>query len=113
MTITVTNKSNGFVQTVVTGNEGNFRAVALQPAPYEIDGRTGWFRTVKREAVLVIGAEATVDFKLGIASLTETLTVSGQSPLVEVTKSQPSSVISGDQLKSMPSCRATFRSWRN
>ena len=109
VTITVTNKSNGFVQTVVTGNEGNFRAVALQPAPYEIRAELSGFATVRREAVLVIGAEATVDFKLGIASLTETLTVSGQSPLVEVTKSQPSSVISGDQLKTMPVLSRNFQ----
>jgi hypothetical protein len=64
---------------------------------------------VRREAVLVIGADATVDFKLGIASLTETLTVSAQSPLIEVTKSQPSSVISGDQLKSMPVLSRNFQ----
>ena len=36
VTVTITNKSNGAVQTQVTGSEGNFRAVALQPAPYEI-----------------------------------------------------------------------------
>jgi carboxypeptidase family protein len=33
VTVTVTNKANGATQTFVTGPEGNYRAVALQPGP--------------------------------------------------------------------------------
>src|SRR4051812_15465717 len=36
VTVTVTNKSNGAFQTFVTGPEGNYRAVAVQPGPYTI-----------------------------------------------------------------------------
>src|SRR4030095_2662014 len=43
VTITVANKSNGVTQTLVTGADGRFRAVALQPAPYEITGGLGGF----------------------------------------------------------------------
>ena len=39
---------------------------------------------------------------MGVAALTESITVRGESPLVEVTKSQPSSVIVGEQLATLP-----------
>ena len=52
VTMTVTNTSNGFVQTFVTGDRGNYRAVALQPAPYEIraelTGFAGGRRTLEK-----------------------------------------------------------------
>src|SRR4051794_28936911 len=35
-TVTVTNRTNGTSQVVTTGERGNYRAVALQPAPYTI-----------------------------------------------------------------------------
>src|SRR5262245_45170452 len=47
VTITVTNRSNGVMQTFVTGERGNYRAVALQPAPYEIRAELSGFAPIK------------------------------------------------------------------
>ena len=69
VTVTITNKNNGAVQTLVTGTEGNFRAVALQPAPYEINAELSGFATVKRERHAHRRRRLTVDLKLGVASL--------------------------------------------
>lgn len=102
VTIMITNKANGRQQTLVTEAEGNYRAVALQPAPYEIIAELPGFTSIKKEITLVVGADATVDFKLGVAALAESVTVVGESPLVEVTKSQPSSVIVGEQVAALP-----------
>ncbi|MBI1874161.1 MAG: TonB-dependent receptor [Acidobacteria bacterium] len=102
VTVTIVNKANGSQQTMVTGPEGNYRAVALQPATYVMSAELSGFASVKREVTLVVGADATVDFKLGVAALAESLTVIGEAPLVEVTKSQPSSVIVGDQVSALP-----------
>jgi hypothetical protein len=109
VTITLTNKSNGFVETVVTGDRGNYRAVALQPAPYEIRAELTGFATVTRQVVLTVGADATVDIKLGIAAVAENVTVSGESPLVEVNKSQPSSVITSQQIDNLPVLARNFQ----
>ena len=102
VTITITNRNNGTSQVFVTGAEGNYRAVNLQPAPYEITAELSGFAPVKRAITLLVGSDATLDLKLGVATLAETVTVSGQAPLVEVAKSQPSSVIVGEQLASLP-----------
>jgi hypothetical protein len=102
VTITITNKNNGAVQTLVTGPEGNYRAVNLQPAPYDVVAELSGFATARKSITLLVGTDGTVDFLLGVATLTESITVRGESPLVEVTKSQPSSVIVGEQLSTLP-----------
>src|SRR5688572_27372546 len=102
VTVTIVNKNNGTSQVLVTGPEGNYRAVNLQPAPYDITAELPGFATKKASTTLFVGANATLDFTLGVASLSENVTVVGESPLVEVAKAQPSSVIVGEQLAALP-----------
>src|SRR5262245_49461736 len=108
VTITVTNKANGVSQTLVTGPEGRYRAVSLQPAPYEVTAELAGFGAIKRAFTLFVGTDATVDFRMSVASLTENVTVAAQSPLVEVTKSQPSSVVEASQLLTLPTITRNF-----
>jgi hypothetical protein len=75
------------------GDDGRYRAVSLQPGPYEVAAELTGFGTVRRSLVLVVGAEAELDVNLSVGALSESVTVVGESPLVEVAKSQPSSVI--------------------
>ena len=93
VTVTITNKNNGAQQTVVTSGEGSYRAVSLQPAPYVIKAELSGFGTATREMVITIGASATLDLKLGVATLEESITVTAQTPIIEVAKAAPSSTI--------------------
>jgi hypothetical protein len=102
VTVTIVNKNNGASQVIVTGPEGNYRAVNLQPAPYEVSAELSGFATMKKAITLFVGADSTLNFTLGVATLSESVTVVGESPLVEVAKSQPSSVIVGEQLAALP-----------
>jgi len=108
VTVTVTNTATGRAQTVVTGEDGRYRVVALQPGPYEVTAELQGFGTVRRQVVLPVGADATVDVQLGVAALAETVTVVGEAPLVEVAKSQPSSVVTGEQLEALPVLNRNF-----
>jgi outer membrane receptor protein involved in Fe transport len=108
VTVTVTNTATGRAQTLVTGEDGRYRAVALQPGPYEVAAELQGFGAVRREIVLVVGADAALDMGLGLASVTESVTVVGETPLVEVAKSQPSSVVTGEQLESLPVLNRNF-----
>jgi hypothetical protein len=102
VTVTITNTATGRAQALVTGPDGRYRAVALQPGPYEVACELQGFATVRRAVTLVVGADATLDLTLGVASLAETINVVGEAPLVEATRSQPSSVITGAQLQALP-----------
>jgi hypothetical protein len=101
-TVTVLNAGTGASQTLVTGPTGNYLAVNLQPGSYQITVELSGFATVKKAITLNVGVETTLDFSLGVGALTENVTVSGQSPLVEVATATPLSVVNGDQLASLP-----------
>ncbi|MBI3403275.1 MAG: TonB-dependent receptor [Acidobacteria bacterium] len=107
-TVTVTNKANGTSQVLTTGERGNYRAVALPPAPYTIAVELSGFAAQKRDIVLTIGSDLQIDMKLGISALAESLTVVAQTPLVEVAKSQPSSVVVADQVAALPVLQRNF-----
>jgi hypothetical protein len=102
VSVTITNTSNGATQTLVTGPEGSYRAVALSPAPYEIKLELAGFTTQTRTVTLTVGADARVDFKLTLANVQENVTVSGESPLVETARSEPTSVVLADQIETLP-----------
>jgi outer membrane receptor protein involved in Fe transport len=102
VTVTIRNTATGAQQTFVTEANGNYRVVALQPGRYEISAELAGFATVKRELVLTIGADVAVDLKMGVAALQETITVSGDAPLIEVTRAAPSSVIVDEQIRALP-----------
>jgi hypothetical protein len=108
VTVTITNKANGSQQTVVTNSEGSYRIVSLQPAPYQVKAELAGFGTSAREIVLTIGDNATVDFRLGIAALEESITVTGQSPLIEVARAAPSSTIVETQIRALPVLERNF-----
>jgi hypothetical protein len=102
VTVTITNIATGRAQSLVTSTDGRYRAVALTPGPYEVAAELQGFGTLKRAITLVVGAEAELDLTLSVATLAETVTVVGEAPLIEVAKSQPSSIITGAQLQALP-----------
>ena len=108
VSVTVTNTANGRSQTVVTGGDGRYRAVQLQPGPYLVSAELQGFSTSRRNVVLVVGSDAELNISLGVAAVNENVTVTGEAPLVEVAKSQPSSVISATQLETLPVLSRNF-----
>src|SRR3954468_4952658 len=108
--VTITNVSTNVTQTLQTGAEGNYRAVNLQPAPYEVTVEVSGFGTVKKSVLVQVGSDLTVDFALKVGDVAETLTVTAEaSPLlIEISKSQPSSVVSDEQVSALPNLSRNF-----
>ena len=110
VTVTITNTATGRQQVLVTDEEGRYRAVALQPGPYEVTAELTGFGTAKRGVTLVVGGDLRADLELGVATLQETVTVSGAAPLIEATKSAPSTTIVSDQIQALPVLERNFLS---
>jgi hypothetical protein len=102
VTVTITNTANGTNQVLITGADGNYRAIGLSPAPYQVNVQLSGFAPQTRTLTLTVGADAKVDFKLKVAALQETVTVSGEVPLVETARSEPTSVVLADQIAALP-----------
>ena len=72
------------VRTVVTDGEGQYKIVDLRPGTYTVTFTLAGFSTVKRDGIeLSAGFTATINAELRVGSLEETITVSGQSPMVD------------------------------
>ena len=111
VTVTIRNTATGREQVLVTDAEGRYRAVALQPGPYEVVAELTGFGTAKRAVVtLVVGGDVRADLEMGVATLQETVTVSGTAALIEVTKSAPSTTIVSDQIQALPVLERNFLS---
>jgi hypothetical protein len=93
-------------RTAITDGTGQYRIVALPPGPYTVTFTLGGFSTVRREGVEVTGTfTATVDADLRVGSVEETVTVSGETPLVDVQSATQQRVISDEVVEAIPSGR--------
>ena len=106
VTITVTSPSMQGARTTVTGEEGDYRFPAVPPGDYKITYELSGFGTVIREGIRVgLGFTATVNVDLKVASLEETVTVTGDSPVVDVTSTATASAFDYERLASLPNAR--------
>ena len=93
-------------RSVVSDGSGLYRVVDLRPGTYVITFTLPGFSTVRREGIeLVANFTATVNADLRIGGVEETITVSGQSPVVDVQNTSARNIISRDVLDSVPTGR--------
>src|SRR5258705_11845068 len=101
--VTVRNVDTGLTRSVPTGPDGAFRFPALPVGPYEIRAELSGFRTSVRTAVrLQVGQEAVIDMVLALGSIQQTVTVTGEAPLVETTTSALGAVVTAEEIASLP-----------
>jgi len=94
------------VRTVVTDASGQYRIVDLRPGSYTVTFSLQGFGTVKREGIELSGNfVATVNGDLKVGSLEETITVTGESPIVDVQSTRTQSIIDKDVIAAIPSSR--------
>jgi hypothetical protein len=107
-TITITNSSNGRTQILVSGALGEYRAVALQPAPYRIAAELSGFAHAEQDVTLTVGSDASLDFHLALAGIRESITVAAPTLSFDVAQSQPSSVVTREQIRVLPELGRSF-----
>jgi hypothetical protein len=95
------------VRSVVTDGTGQYRIVSLPPGTYTVTVSLQGFNTVRREGIQLEGTlTATVDIDLRVGALEETVTVLGESPIVDVQSARRQMVIDGDVLQQIPTSRS-------
>src|SRR5262249_31148788 len=76
----------GGQRTLVTDEKGNYRAGLLPPGVYSVKYELPGFKTLVREGIQVsAGFTATLNIQLEVATVAETITVQGDSPIVDTT----------------------------
>ena len=93
-------------RTVVTDSNGRYQIVDLRPGTYTVTFTLTGFNTFKRDGVVLAGASAnTVDADLRVGSLEETITVTGEAPVVDTHSLTKQQVLSSDVVDALPSAR--------
>src|SRR5215467_4053817 len=96
------------VRTVVTDGTGQFRIVSLRPGTYTVTFSLNGFSTVKREGLDVkVGLITIANADLKVGTVEETITVTGETPVVDVQSAKRQQTLSDEVLASIPTTRAS------
>jgi hypothetical protein len=91
----------------VTDDTGQYRITDLPPGTYKITFTLPGFATVIREGVeLTGGGVMTIGAEMRVGELQETITVTGESPVVDVQTARQQTVIDGDIVRALPASRS-------
>ena len=91
------------VRSVVTDDRGLYRIVDLRPGPYTVTFTLPGFTTFRRTGIdLRAEFTATVDAELAVGALEETITVSGEAPLVDTRSSRAQTQYDAETLQALP-----------
>jgi hypothetical protein len=94
------------VRSVVSDDTGQYRIVDLRPGTYTVTFTLPGFSTVRREGIELTGDfVATVNGDLRVGNLEETITVTGESPIVDVQSARVQTIVDKDVLTAIPSSR--------
>jgi len=109
VTITAKNTLTGLTQSTITNAQGRYRIERLTRGVYELTASLSGFKTsVKEKIELFSGGENRVDFKMEVGKIEEEVTVIGETPMVETTRSQVSTVMTEKELLSYPQANRNF-----
>ena len=95
------------VRTVVTDGAGLYRVVALPSGTYAVSFTLPGFSVVTRQDVVLTGnLTASVSVQLMVGALQESVTVTGESPIVDVQSARREQVVAGDVVQALPTARS-------
>jgi hypothetical protein len=106
VTVSATSPAQIGTLTAVTNEAGVYRFPSVPPGEYRLSFELTGFQNVVREGVRVtLGFNAQVNVQLAVATLQETVTVSGQSPVIDTSATRIQTNFDQQQLASLPNAR--------
>jgi hypothetical protein len=112
--VTITAQGLDATQTFVTEGGGEYRFLNLAPGPYKVTAALSGFTTVVREDVIVaVGRSVELPLALKIATVAETITVVGESPVIDTRATGTATNFTADELNKIPTSRDPFALMRS
>jgi hypothetical protein len=104
--VTVTIAGSDRTTSAVSDEAGQFRFLNLAPGAYKVSVSLTGFSTVVREDVEVrVGANVDLPFRLKVATVEETITVTGESPIVDTRATGTATNFTSAELEKVPTSR--------
>ena len=110
VTVTMVNEGNGVSRDTVTNGVGEYSFPAIEPGTYAVKATVQGYKTFERKGVPVsVQSFVGLDITLEIGALEETITVTGESPLIDTMNASTGDVIDTRSLESIPTAgRSVF-----
>ena len=106
VTVSVSSPALMGLRTATTTETGNYQFTGLPPGTYEVKYELSGFSTLRRDDIRVQVSQTTrLDIELAVGSLQETVTVSGESPVVDVSSTTTQTNISKELYEAIPTGR--------
>lgn len=103
VTLTARSADTGAFRTLVTEADGRYRIAGLPPGAYDVRAELSGFGTVEvKNLTLTVGLEVIRNLTLGLQGVEEQVTVVGGASVVETSKAEVSSVVTQQQIASLP-----------
>ncbi len=103
VTVTVSNDDTGASRVISTNEAGLYRASGLQAGNYTVTTELDGFQSVRREnVVLQIAQDIAINIEMAVGSVEDAITVTAESPLIEVSRSSAASYISEKEIEALP-----------
>jgi hypothetical protein len=103
VTLTLRNQESGVTRTFASEPDGRYRFPAIPPGRYLLRAELSGFSTEEaRDITITIGLNLRQDFTLRVQSLQETVTVSGEAPVVDTTRAEVAGVVTQEQIEALP-----------
>ena len=109
VSLTITNEATGVSREVTSSAEGAYSASQLVPGTYRVVAKLAGFRNVDRSGlVLQVGTTMTLNLAMPVGGLEESVTVTGVSPLVDVTSARVGGNIGTAELAELPAMNRNY-----
>ncbi len=107
--VTAKNRATGNERSVMTSGDGDYVITELAPGRYDLSAEAQSFsRALVDDLELNIGSRQTVNFDLKPGNVSETVTVTMDTPLVETTKSEIGHTVTPNEIQNLPLLNRTF-----
>src|ERR1700732_5403429 len=102
-TVTVTDVQRGIPRTLTTDQAGEYAAPSLLPGTYAVRAEAKGFKTVEHSGLLLeVGQNLRIDLTLQTGDQTQTITVTGEPPMVETTNATLGGTLSNETINDLP-----------
>ena len=102
-TVKITNVATAVAQSVTTNSSGYFEAPLLRAGTYEVGVEMTGFKTLRRTGLtLSAGQQLTLPLELEIGAIAETITVTGEAPLLETNTVRTGMALTQQQIEDLP-----------
>ena len=109
VTVEVRNQDTGMFRSTISNSDGTYFVSGIVPGRYQITASLQGFKTFQqRDVILSLGRTALLDVRLEVGNVSESVTVSAESPIVDVTSKEVGGNITSRELTDLPSINRNY-----